>query len=292
MKAPMSASMSAAALASDTLRSELIFLPDDGSLLRIDGGFVMRMPSNPGFWWGNTLRLDRPPGAGDFERWTALFRAHVHAVQPESTHMTFGWSGDETGSIEPFVAAGFTYFEILSLGVDRIDQVVTPWPDDRVQPAPVTNDEWPALQSLLVEMRDPWHGEADYTAFIARRIDGWRALEARGQGGWFAVREGDAIVAALGVFAEAARGPDDRRIGRFQHVHTHPAVRRRGLAGQLVAHASRHAFERLDVDMLLISADEHEAARRVYEACGYRIRSRHRGLERATAPGVIAPPSS
>ena len=283
--------MSTVALASDTLRSELIFLPDDGSLVRIDGGFVMRTPSNPGFWWGNTLRFDRPPGAGDFERWTALFHTHVHAVQPESTHMTFGWSGDETGSIAPFVDAGFTYFEILSLGVDRVDQVVTPWPDPGVHPAPVTEDDWPALQSLLVELRDPWHGEADYTEFIARRIDGWRRLEALGQGGWFAVREAGAIVAALGVFAEAVRGPDGRRIGRFQHVHTHPAARRRGLAGLLVAHASRHAFARLDVDTLLISADEHDVARRVYEACGYRIRSRHRGLERGASTESAVDPS-
>ncbi len=275
--------------ASDTSRSELIFLPEDGSLVAIDGGFAMRTPSNPGYWWGNALRFDRPPAAGDFARWTALFRRYVQAVQPASRHMAFGWSGDRAGAIEPFVAAGFSYFETIALALQRSDPVAAPWPDREAVPAPIGHDEWPALQALLIDTRDPWHDEAGYTEFIARRIDHWRLLESRGQGRWFAIRRSGAPVAALGVFAEAERGPDGRRIGRFQHVATHPSARRRGFAGVLVAHASRHAFERLDVDTLLIVADENDAARRVYEACGYRIASRDRGLERASAVGADDP---
>ena len=86
----------------------------------------------------------------------------------------------------------------------------------------------------------------------------------------------------LPVIANAAekRGPDGRRIGRFQHVVTDPSMRRRGLCGTLVEHASRHAFAHLDADVLRIAADENDTARRVYEACGYRIVSRHRGVER------------
>lgn len=88
------------------------------------------------------------------------------------------------------------------------------------------------------------------------------------------------IAAALGIFVERERGPDGRRIGRFQHVVTEASMRRRGLCGTLVEHATRHAFEQLDADALRISADENDTARRVYEACGYRIASRHRGIER------------
>jgi RimJ/RimL family protein N-acetyltransferase len=270
--------------ASDGLRSELIFLPDDGSVKRFEdedcGGFVMLTPSNTGYWWGNSLRLDRAPRAGDFDRWMEAFETHVHAVQPASTHRTFGWDGDQRGAVDDFVAAGFEYFETIGLTADEATAINAPHFNAAADVAPIAGDAWSSLLALLVETRDPKHSEAGYAEFAARQIVGWQTLEARGQGCWLGVREAGRVVAALGIFAEPQRGPDGRRIGRFQQVVTHPAMRRRGLCGTLVEHASRHAFEHLDVDSLRISADENDVARRVYESCGYRITSRHRGLER------------
>jgi RimJ/RimL family protein N-acetyltransferase len=270
--------------ASDGLRSELIFLPDDGSVRRFGdehcGGFVMLTPSNTGYWWGNSLWLDRAPRAGDFDRWMKAFETHVHAVQPASTHRTFGWDGDERGEVDEFVAAGFDYFETIGLTADDPTAIRAPHPNVTADITPLAGDAWSSLLALLVETRDPKHSEAGYADFASRRIIGWQTLEAGGQGGWFAVHEADRVVAALGVFAEAQRGPDGRRIGRFQHVVTHPSLRRQGLCGTLVEHATRHAFKHLDVDSLRISADENDVARRVYEACGYRIMSCQRGLER------------
>ena len=272
------------ARASDTLRGDLIFLPGSGSITRFDGGFRILTPSNPTYWWGNTLHFDRPPTADDVARWPALFRTLVHAVQPGSLHMTFGWSGDRRGAIEGFLDRGFRYDETIALAVDRNDVVIAPKPNRSAPVLPVAGDDWDSLLALMVETRDEAHSAAGYTEFMQRSFDSWQRLEAAGQGRWFAVRDAGRVIAALGVFAEAQRGADGRRIGRFQHVVTHPSKRRQGLAGTLVEHASRYAFAELDVDTLLIAADENDVARRVYEACGYRIRSRHRGLERGPRP--------
>jgi len=268
-----------APLASDDLRSELIFLPADGSLTRFDDGFVLLTPSNPTYWWGNSLRFDHAPRAGDFQPWMQAFEARVHAVQPASSHRTFGWDGDQRGVVEPFVAAGFAYFEVLGLTLDRGDPFGAPRPNRERPVTRVAGAGWDALLALLVETRDPKHTEDGYRTFQTAQIAGWRALEAAGQGCWFAVQDGGRIVSALGVFVEKERGADGRRIGRFQHVVTDPSRRRQGLCGTLVEHASRYAFAHLDADSLRISADENDVARRVYESCGYRITSRHRGVE-------------
>ncbi len=267
--------------ASDLLRSELIFLPDDGRVVRFDGGLAILTPSNPDYWWGNTLHLDRPPHDGDFDRWMAAFASHVQAVQPASVHRTFGWDGPERGAIEPFVDAGFRDFETVALAVDRDRCVVAPKPDAAFEIVRIAGDDWNALRRLQVETRDPWHDANAYDGFMSRRIAGWRTLEERGAGAWFAARRDGRLVSALGVYGERERGADGRRIGRFQFVVTDPAWRRRGLAGMLVEEATRFAFERLDVDVLYLLADANDAARRVYEGCGYRARSMHRGLERA-----------
>ena len=270
------------ALASDALRSELIFLPAGGSVTRFDQGFVLLTPSNPTYWWGNSLRFDHAPRDGDFDQWMGLFETRVHAVHPGSAHRTFGWDGDRRGAVEPFVAAGFEYFETIGLTLDRGAPFAAPHPNREATIRRLAGNDWDALRELQVETRDPKHEEAAHRLFAARQIDGWRALEANGQGGWFEVVDGERIVAALGVFVEKDRGPDGRRIGRFQQVVTHPSRRRRGLCGTLVEHASRHAFTHFDADSLRISADENDVARRIYQACGYRITSRHRGLERGS----------
>lgn len=270
--------------ASDALRSALIFLPDDGSITRFDGGFTMLTPSNPGYWWGNTLYLDHPPAEGDLEHWHALFTALVHARHPGSTHMTFGWDGDDSGAVAPFVDAGFDHATTVALAVDRGDPVAAPHPEGGGSIVPLDDADRSSLRRLLITTRLVDQQEADYADFIERQTQRWRSLEMNGQGRWFGVRSadgGDGIVAALGVFAERERGPDGRRIGRFQHVVTAPSMRRRGWAGRLIGHASAYAFDGLDVDTLLIMADEHGAPRRVYEACGFRFRSRHHGLERS-----------
>lgn len=274
-----------AAIASDALRSSMIFLPADGSMAPLDariGGFRILTPSNPHYWWGNAYQLDHAPRDGDFERWTRAFAADIHARQPVSTHMTFGWDGDERGVVEPFLAAGFEYFETISMAADRGTIIEAPHRNDEVGIERVAGEAWDALQSLLVETRLVDQAEADYAEFSARNIDLWRDLEAKGQGCWFCVREDERVVSALGIFAEQERGSDGRRIGRYQHVVTHRSARRRGLAGTLLAHAADHAFTNLDVDTLIIAADENDMARHLYTACGFVLRSRHRGLERGS----------
>jgi len=267
----------------DGLRSELIFLPDDGRCFVVRDGdeaaLVTLTPSNPTYWWGNCLRFAHPPRDGDFARWTALFAAQVHAVQPASTHTTFGWEGAVTGEIDAFLAAGFEYFETIALVAERGEPILAPHPAQDRAPLRIAGSRWDELLELLVVTRDDFHSEGPYRDFASRRIAGWQALEEKGQGAWFGIVDDDRLVSALGVFVEATAGADGRRIGRFQHVVTHPDARRRGYAGTLVAHASAYGFETLGVDALLIVADENDMARWIYEACGYRVTTWQRNLE-------------
>ena len=71
------------------------------------------------------------------------------------------------------------------------------------------------------------------------------------------------LVSQLGVIS----GPD--RVARYQDVGTHPAARRRGLAGTLVCHAGQYAFDHLGASTLVIVADPQEGAIRVYRAAGF-----------------------
>ena len=90
-----------------------------------------------------------------------------------------------------------------------------------------------------------------------------------GMGDWFGVfaRADDGskvLVADCGLF----RAPDES-IGRFQHVVTHPAWRRRGLCSALVHAVCRHGFERMGLETLVIVADPDDVAIGLYESLGF-----------------------
>lgn len=278
---------------SDELRSELIFLPGAGragsNCYRVDDCIVIRTPDNPTYWWGNTLHFDGAPGDDDFKRWTQLFEDHIRTPQPASRHTTFGWSGVETGvvrpAVQPFLDAGFVLFGTEALAAQAGSPIVAPHPNRSARIDFITGSDWCALHEVLFETRDAGkHDPAGYAEFARRRIAGWRALAERGQGAWFGawleVDGAASLVAALGVFVEAQPGIDGRRIGRFQHVVTMPSARRQGLAGTLVEHASRHAFEVLGADTVLILADPADIACRIYESTGFRAQGRQQCLER------------
>jgi predicted GNAT family acetyltransferase len=94
-------------------------------------------------------------------------------------------------------------------------------------------------------------------------VDAERALTEEGHGSWFgAFVDGD-LVAQLGVIT------DGSGVARYQNVETHPAWRRRGLAGTLVWQAGRHALDTVGASTLVIVAEPLADAIRVYRTLGF-----------------------
>jgi GNAT superfamily N-acetyltransferase len=264
-------------------RSELIFHEAAGLVtdLRASHGCrVIRTPDNPSFYWGNYLLFDPAPRAGDHARWSALFDRLIAQPQPASTHRTFGWLEDAPGEVAAFLADGY----------ERNDAVVMQ--ATALRPAPAiaaavrtlaTEDDWAQLTRLFVATRGGGLAEAAYRPFAAKRIAGWRALAARGQGAWFGAfaTAADAVrlVSALGIYVERTAHAGER-LARYQSVMTDAAWRRQGLARALLAHAAQHACERLGAQRLVIVAMAGEMPEQLYASVGFAPVGLQRGLER------------
>lgn len=242
----------------------------------------MRTPSNPRYWWGNALHFDQPPAAGDFARWTTLFRGLIHARQPVSKHMTFAWTNGADAAIprdvESFVAAGFTYFESLSLALDRARRQ--------------------SRRTARVCRRS--NALATTTAGVAAPA-GDDARRGAGRGGLRRVhrrlhrRMAKARAREAGRLAlHSQRRPDRRRARRIRRsaaragraaTRTIPAGGdRSGVSTLRARRDSRRARIARRIRPLRrgSAADlggRRAAPRRVYESCGYRIAARHGGLE-------------
>jgi RimJ/RimL family protein N-acetyltransferase len=115
-------------------------------------------------------------------------------------------------------------------------------------------------------------------------------MQQAGLGHWFGAfvngspgPHGELLVADCGLFRD---GFGARALGRFQHVETHPAWRRRGLCSALIHAVCRFGFEHMGLHTLVIAADPTDVAIGLYEALGFQRVASTWQLERR--PQVLA----
>jgi len=252
-------------------RTELNFARFDGEVLEREDHLVIRTPSNPTFWWGNFLLFDHAPREGEAARWLACFDAGIASRQADSRHVAFGVIATVPLQMpSEFAAAGFASYEssVLTMqgaqlraprkAIDparfRIEMLALPGQAPLAVELQVASDEGEHL---------PIEGARGYRLFRERQMARYGAMESAGLGHWFGVftNEGE-LVADCGLFS-------DGRLGRFQHVSTHPSWRRRGLCSALVHAVCRHGFDAMRLESLVIIADPEDVAIGVYESLGF-----------------------
>jgi len=253
-------------------RTDLIFPRFDGQILDRPDYLVILTPSNPTFYWGNFLLFSEPPGEGDFIKWKELFAREVASRLPVR-HFAFGWDTvrGEMGVVEPFLAAGFNLSQSVVLTAGQVH--LPPKFSREVEVRPLSQDwEWEQTLQNQVACREPEHALEGYTVFKRAQMERYRRMSRAGLGWWFGAFLENQLVADLGIFT-------DGTIGRFQSVGTHPDYRSRGICGALVYQTSRYAFEKMKVDTLVMVADEHYFAAKIYESIGFQPREHQVGLD-------------
>jgi GNAT superfamily N-acetyltransferase len=224
---------------------------------------VVRSPASPAYWWGNFIVLAAPPPPRQAARWLARFAE----VFPAADHVALGvdvtepHAADRSGLIE----AGLRVERNTVMTAPAVHE--PPRPDRDAQYRPLSGDEdWQRSLELRLAADDgPLKdgGPGPTHAFYQQRTADARRIAEKGHGAWFGAFAGDRLVAQLGVFS------DGSGIARYQNVETHPAWRRKGLAGTLVWQAGRYAADELGARTLVMVADPHGDAIRVYRSVGF-----------------------
>lgn len=253
-------------------RSDLIFASFDGEIAERGEALVVRTPSNPHYYWGNFMLYERAPRPGELAAWIAAFEREIHALQPVSRHVAIGLDGVRHYALpdEP-AAAGFECHAATVLTMRAADLAAAPDAarvegvrievlDEAQHPQAVD------LQCLVSEHDAEGFDPAPFRDFRQRQMARYAAMSRAGRGDWHGAfsAQGE-LLAECGLYLDAGGC-----IGRFQHVDTHPAWRRKGLCRALIHAVARHGFERRGVEELVIVADPEDVAIGLYESIGFR----------------------
>jgi len=213
---------------------------------------VVRTSTIPSFWWGNFVLVapDALPEAPD------LFAAEF----PEASHLAIGVDGTDG---EASRCAGW---ERLGISAE-IDTVLTasslqaPARPARAGLRALTEDDWEQAAQLR-HACDESEPSEEHTAFLTAKLAEERRLCETGGTTWFGAFVDGEMRAGLGIVL------DGRGLARYQHVETHPAFRRRGLASSLVHFAGVEAMAG-GARTLVIVADPDAKAIGIYRSLGF-----------------------
>ncbi len=250
-------------------RTDLMIRVLEGSQIEDRGDYlVIRTPQNPTYWWGNFLLL-AAPRPGQAARWVTKFATEF----PAASHVAIGIDVTEIGAVDigEYVAQDL---RLERSSVLTAQELAEPARQNRqaVYRELSGDDDWQQSAELraVVNAGEP----GSDPGFLAARVAAERALTETGHGSWFGAFVDGALVAQLGLIT------DGLGVARYQNVETHPDWRRRGLAGSLVWQAGQHGLDMLGASTLVIVADPHADAIRVYRTLGFTDAETQVGFER------------
>jgi ribosomal protein S18 acetylase RimI-like enzyme len=254
-------------------RTDLMVRRLAGSLIEDAGDhLIVRSPRHPTFYWGNFLLLAGPPAAGDLPRWLDRFAVTF----PAAAHVALGVDGTEVdmATTPEWEEAGLVGQSSVVLTAEHL--TAPHHPADGVISRPLRSDlDWRQAVGLRVDMAMSEGSTSDaHRSFLETTVAEARALSDRGHATFFGAFVDGRLRSYLGLVDDG--GP----VARFQTVETHPAHRRRGLAGDLVYRAGVHGLARPEVTTLVIVAESDGPAIGLYRALGFADRERQAQLER------------
>lgn len=272
------------------LATDLMVLRLSGSLVQDRGDYlVAHTPDNPNYWNGNLLVLPGPPAPSQIAGWLDVFAAELPTVR----HVTIGIDRaptaptGTTGAPDwavPWAEHGLEYEGSTVLTADAVHE--PPHPNRQAHCRPLASpDDWRQLVELRCDNNTDLEPTA-YRAFTERSVRNVTELVDRGAGQWFGAFLDGRLVSTMGLFS------DGSGVARFQSVDTHPQARRLGLAGTLVHHVGRWGLTELGAHTLVMVADPHAEAIRVYRSVGFVDQERQHQLQRAAPGERLAPARS
>ncbi len=243
-------------------KTNLIFNNYDGSVTENKRYITIKTRNNPNFFWGNLLLYKQPPKHGDLQLWKSDFKKEF--TNPKIFHMTFAWDCPDgnLGDHSEFIADGFELDKSVVLTSQSVSKPPKFNSQVSIQPLKSDDDFEKIISTQTSCGNKEILSEKSWESFYRAQMLQYKKMINDGLGHWFGAYLNNELVGGLGLFFE-------NNIGRFQQVCTAPSYQGQGACRSLVYLASQYAFQNMNVDTLVMVADQEYHAAKIYESVGF-----------------------
>ncbi|WP_323071031.1 GNAT family N-acetyltransferase [Aeromonas jandaei] len=241
--------------------TDLLFDRYQGEVTRHEQFWAVRTPDAPDYYFGNYLLLASPPSDRD-KGWLEAAFDQLIGQDPRIQHRTFQWplAEGQNSRVAGFVTTGYQYLECVVLALDKDGWQISDSALSHAKVRAFKPADWQEWVDFELHERDEAHSKESYLSYLHSRRELYQAMIADGLGNWWGVWLDEQLVASCGLFFTD-------KLGRFQLVRTHRKWRNQGLCRQLLSQVAQHGLNR--VEQLIIVADEHYHAQRIYRSLGF-----------------------
>ncbi|MCO4783859.1 MAG: GNAT family N-acetyltransferase [Candidatus Cloacimonetes bacterium] len=251
-------------------KTDFIFTRYDGSVVEKDKYFVVTTKSNPNFFWGNLLLFKQAPKQGDFQSWKSLFNKEFKT--PKRHHITLAWDtiDGELGDVNEFIEHGFNLDESIVL-VAKVVERSKKFNQNVEMKLIDSEDNFQKVIDIQTACGARHLSKSTWYSFYKTQMDQYKKLIKLDKGKWFGAFLNNELVGSLGIFVED-------NVARYQIVSTSPKFQRQGVCNTLVYKSAKYALENMNVDTLVMVADEHYHAAKIYESVGFKAMEKQVGV--------------
>jgi len=244
-------------------RTDFMFAKFSGSVTDRGSYTLIQTPNHPNHYWGNYIVFDHAPRKGSLKEWTRIFDSEF-TYYSEPHHYVFTWDvgRDEPGEYQEFLDANYDFESSVVLSAKVLRPPLHLNPDIQIKKI-CSSQEWEEVIRLQTLCGDPKFINSHYETYKRGQIQQYMEMSEAGMGSWFGAFLNGQLVGDLGIF-------HDGKLGRYQNVDTHPDFRRRGICGTLVYQAGLTALAEFGIGQLVMEADVHYHAARIYESVGFK----------------------
>lgn len=254
------------------LQTQLIMDNQTSQITENKSFIVCKTPERADYFWGNYLIMKSPPKKGDYKSWIQTYENEFCKIKDQGfCVILFDTIDGREAYLQDFIDNDFNVGEAKILTCTEIIKPKQVNEDLKIK-AYSSDEDWNDYIDVHFTPNWDYGSDSDQKIFLKQNSDEFKSFSDTGIAQRYGAFLNGKMIADLGVYWENG-------VARFNNIATHRDHRRKGACRKLVYEVCKLLLERDDINTLVMEADEHYHAAKIYESVGFMPHQRLISLE-------------
>jgi len=252
--------------------TDLIFHSSSGCISENDLYTLVRTPSNPYFYFGNYLILNKNIENYNKKELENFFTSEF-SDEKRIGHIAFSWPYNKSENVDSYIEDGYHYEKSIAMTLEQSNLADLKCKNSDVHIRKFSEGDWDQWILFELDEFDNQYPIIDHQLFLLGLEKNYRSLIKADKGSWYGAFIDKELVASAGIFHEDS-------IGRLQKIRTRGNYQGKGICKTMLHKICSDYYE---LSKIVVVADENYFAKKVYTSLGFYEREKQVSLYKKTS---------